>query len=222
MSDNDNRIFDIVPKKPEDDFDENDWPPTPPDPQNDLPNAPIVESKTDNDTPDFSEEDDEELSGGDIDEEESIITEWDATDREELEHRLLYFLGVGLVAIVFLIYFAFQKDLMGVVFLVILCVAFVFYKFQKPKSYHYVISNYGLYINDKFFEYNTIHSFWVIETKKNKFLHFIFNKKYLPQLTLDISSLDINLIKSSLQKHIPEKEDVNDSIIDKLIRLLKF
>ena len=154
-------------------------------------------------------------------EDEIIKLEWDAPDREEFEHRLPYFLIVGIIAIALLVYSAFRKDLIGAIFLVVICIAFVFYKIQKPKNYHYALSNYGLSIDDKFYDYSEMHSFWVIKTKDRQFLHVIFNKKYFPQLTINTSSIEIGIVRSVLHKYLPEQENVSEPIVDKIVRLLK-
>ena len=243
MPDKSNRIFDIVPREKKEA--ENDVETTFFSSSNSLPEASNLSNEEEfNQTESELLAESQELDDRLLEEEESLIEEasslrpndevivnvgpeeiikleWDASDREELQHRLLYFICVGIIAIIFLVYFTFKKDFTGVLFLAIICVAFVFYKLQKPRNYHYTLSNFGIYIDDKFYDYSEIHSFWVINTNKQQLLHLIFNKKYFPQLTIDIKSLEVGLVRANLQKHIPEQENIIEPITDKVVRLLK-
>ena len=72
--------------------------------------------------------------------EEVVLLEWDAFDRDEMKNRLLYFLGAGIIALCLLAYTVYKKDYTGAIFLLVIFVAFVFYKLQKPKEIHYALS----------------------------------------------------------------------------------
>ncbi|MEI7690089.1 MAG: hypothetical protein WCI63_00420 [bacterium] len=212
-----NRIFDIMPKNQDD----ASKPTQSPDMSDDEelnenpPPAPLelgVENKEDHDLESIDQAEESE---------EVVLLEWDALDREELKNRLLYFLGAGIIVLCLLAYIIYKKDYVGAVFLLVIFVAFVFYKLQKPKEIHYAFSNYGLFVNDKYYHYQEFHSFWFIDTKNQSHIHFLFNKKYLPKLIINLQEQENETVRNVIQNYLPEQEDVAEPIMDKIIRILK-
>jgi len=212
-----NHIFDTIPRDPN----SSNKPVQPPDMDDEQdtnanPTNLPVEMDVEN-----GEEYDPENAGQARGPEEVVLLEWDAFDRAELKNRLLYFLGAGIIALCLLAYTIYKKDYTGAIILVVIFVAFIFYKLQKPKEFHYAVSNYGIYVNDRYYHYHDFHSFWFIDTKNQRHIHFLFNRKYLPQLTIDLQELEDETVRNVVQNYLPEQEAVAEPIMDKIIRILK-
>ncbi len=227
-----NRIFDIMPKDPySEDEKKNDSPPVKDRYLDSEPETVVQE----NDHPQQDQlvsteeavaEDDPALEDLDQNEEEDeddeiIGLEWSAFDHEELNNRLRYFSVAGIIVAVLLAYIIYVKYYFGAVFLIVMFVVFIFYKLQKPREINYTLTSHGLYIGNKYYGWHEIHSFWFIETKKQINLHMLLNKKYMPQVTLDVTNIESEDVRNILQEHLPEQEGVVEPIVDRIIRLLK-
>ena len=154
-------------------------------------------------------------------ERESILLQWDAPESNTYSRGWKYYLLTAVVFLLVIIYSIYTRDWFVIVAAFVLAGFFYYYPTLKPKVASYKITQLGFYINDRIYPYNEIHSFWVFINQRENKLNIIFDKKYLPQLSILLLDLDPLVVRNTLNKYVPEQEGRTESLVDKFIRLLK-
>lgn len=163
-------------------------------------------------------------NGGDSGENDAnkIILQWEAPEFIHHDRDVKWYILAVFLTIILLGYAIYSRDWFFIGTMVLILVGAVVYLKTPPKIRGYAIAELGIYIDDKFFSFSSLHSFWIIYEEKVKTLNFAFNKKYLPALTIQIGDQNPVQIKELLKKHLPEEEKRTETIGDQLIRKLKF
>lgn len=152
---------------------------------------------------------------------EKTLLEWEAFEYMDKEKTMLWYVIFGIVFIFILAYCLITRDFFGAGFCVILAICLVVYKTQQPSKFHYRITQFGLYINNKPYSFDTIHSFTLNTSREPKMVSFIFTKAYMPELSIVLGKTDPLTIKQVLGDYIPEDPDRVDTLTTKIIRFLK-
>jgi len=102
--------------------------------------------------------------------------------------------------------------------------ALVYYLIHsKPnKQVKITITNTGLWINQSLYAYATIREFWLKPEGPHPTLNFIARKKIPLEITLLLpAQTNVSTLREYLLTKIPEVTDHEDTLIDKLIHILK-
>ncbi len=152
---------------------------------------------------------------------ETTLLAWQAPEFSVYSRSWVYYLLTAIAFLAVVGYSIYSRDWFIIIIAVLLAGFFYWYPSIKPKDASYRITQLGIYINDRIYPYSEIHSFWIFINQKENKLNLIFNKKYLPQLSLLLLDLDPLMIRNTLNKYVPEQEGRTESLVDKFIRLLK-
>lgn len=152
---------------------------------------------------------------------EETILKWQALEYKDYQRNWKWFLLVGFVLLAISAYSVYTKDWFTIVIIFILIGFLNWYIKQKPQLKDYKITQLGIYVGERFYPYNEIHSFWLTLKPELFQANILFNKKYLPQLSILLNDIDPLAVKVALGKFIPEQEDRDESIIDFLMRVFK-
>ncbi len=149
------------------------------------------------------------------------ILSWESSDNLSVQINpfvITLFVIFNLTAIA---YFVWKKDWFPIPVIVIISGIFIWYKISiKEELKKYSIERMGVRINDYFYPYSEIHSFWIIYNDKVKNLYITFVKRYLPSIVIDLSNANPHNVKIALSRRIPEQTQKSENLLDKLVRLL--
>lgn len=149
---------------------------------------------------------------------ETVLVAWKANEYPEYTRTPLYYGVVGLLFLGIIGYSIYSGDWYGAAIIIILIGFMLWYQRQTPSVKTYRLSQLGLYIDRKFYPYNEMYSYWFFLDQQHKSLNIIFQKKYLPQLTILLGDLDPLKIRTTLGKYIPEEGNRTENIADTLMR----
>jgi hypothetical protein len=147
--------------------------------------------------------------------------EWSAPEFITYQRDWRWFLSAAAALFAVGVYSAFVRDWFMIFIVFFLAVALYLNQQRTPKEITYRITQKGLYLDDKFFQFDQIHSFWIVLNGGQKVLNIVFNNKFLPALTINFDAIDPENLKTILTKYIPEQVDRGESLADKLSRILK-
>lgn len=138
------------------------------------------------------------------------------------EHKGPKWFVLAALIIVFVIgYSAWQQDWFVIGITVIVSAVMFWYVFSvHPKDVSYKITPMGIYVDEKFYPFAEIHSFWMVYNNNVKTIYFALIKKYLPTIAVSLENIDPLLVKGYFLKHVPEQERRGESLVDKLIRII--
>jgi hypothetical protein len=151
---------------------------------------------------------------------EKTVFEWNAKSFERNEKTTKWYLAVALFITVIIAYSAWQRDwfVIGIT-IVVSAVLFWYIHSVTPQEASYKLTPIGIYVDDRFYPFDDIHSFWMVYNQNVKNLYIAFTKKYLPTLIVSLENIDPVILKGYLLKKIPEQEKRGESLVDKFTRI---
>ncbi len=153
---------------------------------------------------------------------DKAVFEWKAASFTQSEKGLKWYLAAAFVILAVIGYSAWQRDwfMIGIV-VVVSGVMFWYQRAMTPHEVSYRLTPMGIYIDDRFYAYSEMHSFWLVYNQNVKSLYIVFRKRYLPALNINVEALDPMLLKGYLVRRLPEQENRDETLIDRLGRLLR-
>ena len=147
---------------------------------------------------------------------------WRALEFEYFEKSPEWFWSVIIISFaVFAASLVLNNFLFGVLML-ISGITIALYGLKKPQTIDIALTPRGLEIQDKFYPYNEMESFWVhYDPPYTKNLSIYLKKTFAMPLKIPLEDFDPNDIREVLIKFVKEKEHI-ENFTDNLIRILKF
>ncbi len=149
---------------------------------------------------------------------ETVLVAWKAKEYPEYTRSTAYYAVIGLFFLGVIGYSLYTGDWYGAAIIVVLIGFMYWYQQQSPVEKTYRFSQLGLYIDTRFYPYNEMYSFWFLLHRNHPSLNIIFQKKYLPQLTIMLGDVDPVKIRAAIGKYIPEEGNRTENIADTLMR----
>ncbi len=131
-------------------------------------------------------------------------------------------LGVaGILFVIAILVAIFQKNIISTVFFTLLGIVVILNAYKKPRLSSFEINPAGIKINERFFIYNSLQSFWIEYDNKLgiKELSLQIKKWYLPYVKIPITEQNPVQIRLALLEFLPEVEH-KDTLVEILARKL--
>lgn len=148
---------------------------------------------------------------------------WTASEYIEHAKGLSWFvlLGLGLVALVALVYFMTGKDIFASVMVGIAGLVFGIFAARPPKVLQYSISPAGVQIGEKLYPFKEFKSFAVLTEGPLPSLLLMPLKRFLPPITLFYDPKSEDAILNALSAYLPHEEKEPDAV-DRLMSRIRF
>lgn len=155
---------------------------------------------------------------------------WEAAEFYYYPKNKYWILGIGvlLLGCAFLFYagaqyFHYQmvtSDYLLIIFLVLVIFVFAQYGHVEPKRFLTELNQDGVVIRGRFYSYNDLHSFWLIE-EPNPILYFETSLLGIPLSSL-LEEQEIEEVRNYLLRYLPEHSTAVEHLTDKLNHFLRF
>lgn len=157
-----------------------------------------------------------------IKQQELINIEWQAPEFEKYEKGPGWFISVGAIALIIFTISLMTKNFIFA-FLIILAVFIIFiYALKEPRIIKFKIDGQGLNIDEKFYRWEELKSFWIFyEPPQLNYLSIESKRWTMPLIKISLKEQDPVAIRQALIKFIPEEKQ-EESLIDILTRYLRF
>lgn len=132
-----------------------------------------------------------------------------------------HFAVIGVAIIIAAIIYAFTREILSVLVVIVLGVVFAVYGSAKPKTVQYRLTGEGVYTDEKLHKYTDFKSFSMIETAGLPYLQLMSRKRFMVPLTLYTEPTSIDHITEIIGRHVPYDQQKQDPI-DKLSAKLRF
>lgn len=152
---------------------------------------------------------------------DKVVLSWAAPTFQKNNKTIKWYLvALGLITLL-IAYSAWQKDWFVIVITIIVsAVLFWYIHSVNPTDVGYRVTPIGFYVDEKFYPFSEMHSFWMVYNESVKNIYITFNKKYLPSLVINVEAVDPMTLKGYLLKKIPEQENRGEGLADKLTRMM--
>ncbi len=183
-----------------------------------------MDPKSPEQEPIAADQDVEQAAPQRISEEPVVYIEWIAPAYRQTEKSKGWYAIMGLIILVFVLYGLFFSDSSGwIVSITFLILAAVFYmgELKTAPSLNMKIMANGVKSGNKFYAYQQIKSFWVLNEANARYLHITLKKGTPRHISIVIPD-DMNMteLRDILILHIPEEEGREESFSEQLIRNL--
>ncbi len=150
-----------------------------------------------------------------------------STDPDEMNWRIeepnftpkttQWFWALGILAFALIVFSILLKNYLLTIILALAIFIIYSSKNKKPELINFRLDNDGLYIEHKFYPYDSFESFWIFEahTDKERELALRYKRHLSPLLIAPFYNNDESRIKRILNKYLPESEE-QESLIDLL------
>jgi len=142
---------------------------------------------------------------------------WRIEEPDLTPKTIEWFWALGILALAFIVFSILLKNYLLII-IVVLAVFIVFSnKNKKPELINFRLDNDGLYIERKFYPYDSFESFWIFPAHDDKERKLALrSKRHLaPLLTAPFYNTDEKKIRKILEKYLTESEE-QESLIDLL------
>jgi len=146
---------------------------------------------------------------------------WQAPEYEHFEkHPKWYWVTGGILLAIIIYALATNGILMAITFILIGMLGYV-YAERKPKTIQMEITPDGIRVDDYFYDYDNIRSFWIFyEVEEEiRILSLHSKKTFLPYIHIPIGNASPIKIRETLLQYLPEiKQEI--SALDRLERMI--
>lgn len=140
------------------------------------------------------------------------IIGWEVHEYEKHERsRLWYFIAVS-IAFLLLLYSFFTSNFLFAFIIVLASLVFVMHEGQIPGIVKISLTDEGVVVGRKFYDYDEIKNFTVIYKPRleTKNIYFEFKNVFRHRLSVPLEKMDPIVIRENLLKYLPENHERTD------------
>jgi hypothetical protein len=146
---------------------------------------------------------------------------WEVIEYEHRDKTPDWYWAVGIIALSAAIIAIVYKNYIFAVFIVIASATLFMFSFRKPEMLLIELTEKGVRMKNEFFPYKMIKTFWISDRGPVKKLLLHSNRILMPVITIAITDEMEEKIKSTLLKHLEEKE-MHEPMTQRIMEQLGF
>ena len=143
--------------------------------------------------------------------------EWYTEEYDAKEHTTGWFLGMGAIALLLIIFGIFARSYFFIAFVALVFCVIVMYTKRAPREILFVIGPEGVQAGKRAYRFSELVSFSLMENDGIRELSLETKKKWEPFVRFPLGTADTETIRRTLVKYIAEKEH-DDSLSDQIAR----
>ena len=151
---------------------------------------------------------------------EEVILGWVTSSKEYYHKGHFWYLGVFLLLAIGVFFAIMSKSWTTTIVFVLLGSTLILQANENPDHTEIFITESGIYINKKIYEYKKIKEFWIIESAMTQKLVFL-PKGFQVEKTIFIEDIDPTSIRLILKHFIKENPHKKENFVDHIIRFFK-
>ncbi len=154
---------------------------------------------------------------------EKIIS-WSIPEYDKHERQRNWYIVSAVVGLIFLIYSFFSGNFLFAAIIIIGAFVVIIHDGQEPMAIDFVITDEGLIVGRKFYDYDIIKDFSIVyKPRENiKNLYFEFKNVVRPRLSVPLKSMNPLPIRDNLLKYLPEDlERTDQPLSEALAKMFK-
>ncbi len=149
---------------------------------------------------------------------------WEVEEYERHERSKFWYIAAIAIALILLLFAFFTANILFAVIIVITSLVIILHDGQEPQKVQVSITDEGIVVGKKFYDYDEIKNFSVVykPRQKVKNLYFEFKNLFKHRLSVPLKNNNPLPIRENLLKYLPEDLDRTDPPISEgLAKMLK-
>jgi len=153
---------------------------------------------------------------------EKAVFEWTAPEYIRYEKDSRWFMIAGVVATGLIFYGVVWGSPFFSIAIAVLVAVYYLQHQKNPRQIQIKLSYMGIKIDQKFFPFSNLKSFWIVYNPPEvTTLHFKTVKNINAELTIQLAEIDPAPIREFLARQLPEEEGKGESFVDILVRIFR-
>lgn len=147
------------------------------------------------------------------------LLEWSAYEHARRKGRPHWFLIPGGIALALVVFGIFTQSYFFSAFIGLAFIVLLLFRQKEAEAISFIITSKGFLINNKFYGFKEMKSFWIFDRPNLKELSFETTRLLSPFIRVPLGKMDTKEVKSILETVLPEKEH-QEFLTDRLTDLL--
>lgn len=148
---------------------------------------------------------------------------WTAPEFRHYEKNLGWYVTFCAVAILIMGFFGIiETDWFAAICIGILTLLALFFATQRPQPVTVELDGKGLKFGTLFFPYKQLKDFWVVQNDRHRTLNFRTTTYVNNFLIVELEDQDGEQIRQFLRRHLPEHEEIHETMAQRISHKLKF
>ena len=148
---------------------------------------------------------------------------WQAPEFRHYEKNIGWYITLVSIAVLIIGFFVIlQKDYFAAITIAILTAAIVYFARQTPSIVEIHLTNKGVHHGPINVPYKQIKHFWVVDRENHKTVNFETSTYLNRLMVVELEDQDPDEIREFLLGYLPEHEETEPTVTQRLIHWLKF
>jgi|GEM_PF-545482 len=158
-------------------------------------------------------------------EQEAVILSWRAPEFRHYPKNTAWYVTLFLIMALIIAFFVLEKDIFGAICIFIFGIFVFIFSRQRPRMVNISLTTGGVAIDESFIPYKTIKHFWIVYNEQHRTLNLetaaYLNRTLILQFPED-DSMDPRLIREALVQAVPEHDESEPTLAQRVMHRLKF
>lgn len=144
------------------------------------------------------------------------VIEWQAPEYTYYPKHQNWYLGLFAVAAVLVLLALFTKNFLLVILILLAAFVAMMYSTRQPEVTRFAVTHRGVRFGDRLYPYDTLKSFWVLETSNKRKLIVVAERLILPHVVLPLApEINAEDLRQYLLQYLEESRE-EESLADVL------
>ncbi len=152
---------------------------------------------------------------------EQFLMRWSAPEFVQTHKPIGWYIGFGLFFVALIAIALFTKQYLTVGLFVVMAVAVFIYANRPPRILQYQVSNYGVYVGDKQYLFDSLDVYYETSDYGQTVLELVPNTRFGTLVSLPPAEHQLEQLEQTLGQMLPKVEN-RDNFVDLLFRKLRF
>jgi len=152
-----------------------------------------------------------------------VIFQWKLKEFEKYEKNRRWYLTMGILAILFVIFGLYTANYLFVLIVVLFAIIISLHDIQEPEELSFALTETGIVLGNKYYRYSELENFWFIyKPPEVKTLYFTLEDSIKHRLQVPLLDNDPRPIRKHLLQYIEEDfEQEEEPFSDRFGRLFR-
>lgn len=135
---------------------------------------------------------------------------WQVSEYERHERGRTWYIVMGIIALLLIFYALKTQNFLFALIIILAGIILYVQSHQEPLTVQFAIADAGIIVNNRFYAYGELTSFYLVYNSEVKTLFFETKSALRPMLRISLLDADPDEITDTLRKYLPEKEGTED------------
>jgi len=148
---------------------------------------------------------------------------WQASEYVHHEKTILWYIGffIATAGVLALTYWALDGDIISIVVVTLMAVTFAIFANRRPRSLRYVLSDHGIKIDEREYDYSSFKSFSIMSFGVVESIYLEPLERFMPPISIYYAPEDAEGVVGMFGQYLPHRERQPD-LLDRVVHRIRF